>query len=105
MINIELQKFNHWLMSNKLTLNLQKSNYIFYKPQKGVKILKLTINNTNIECVDEFNYLGLMLNKHLNWKQQITKIANMLLFGPLIGCRLHGYKLPVLGQCLSLYCR
>ena len=79
MINIELQKFSHWLMSNKLTLNLQKSKYmLFYKPQKRVKIPKLTINNTNIECVDEFNYLGLMLNKHLNWKQHITKIANTI---------------------------
>ena len=79
MINIEQQKFSHWLMSNKLTLNLQKSKYmLFYKAQKRVKIPKLTINNTNIECVDEFNYLGLMLNKHLNWKQHITKIANTI---------------------------
>ena len=52
--------------------------YVFYKPQKRVNIPKLTINNTNIERVDEFNYLGLMLNKHLNWKQHITKIANTI---------------------------
>ena len=79
MINIELQKFSHWLMSNKLTLNLQKTKYMFfYKPQKCVKIPKLTINNTNKECVDEFNYLRLMLNKHLNWKQHIAKIANTI---------------------------
>ena len=51
---------------------------LFYKPQKRVKIPKLTINNTNIECVGEFSYLGLMLNKHLNWKQHITKIANKI---------------------------
>ena len=51
---------------------------LFYKPQKRVKIPKLTINNTNIECVDEFAYLGLLLNKHLNWKQHITKIANTI---------------------------
>ena len=38
MINIELQKFSHWLMSNKLTLNLQKSKYmLFYKPQSASK--------------------------------------------------------------------
>ena len=79
MIHIEVQKFSHWLLSNKLTLNLQKSKYmLFYKPQKRVKITNFTINNTNIECVDEFNYLGLMLNKHLNWKQHITKIANTI---------------------------
>ena len=76
---MELQKFSHWLMSNKLSLNLQKAKYmLFLKPQKRVVIPKLTINNTNIECVDEFNYLRLMLNKHLNWKQHITKIANTI---------------------------
>ena len=79
MINMDLQKFSHWLMSNKLSLNLQKSKYIlFYKPQNHVEIPKMTINNTNIEYVDEFNYLGHMLNKHLNWKQYTTKIANTI---------------------------
>ena len=67
MIKMELQKFSHWLRSNKFTLYLQKAKYMFfYKPQKRVKIHKLTINNTNIGCVDKFDYLGLMLNKHLN---------------------------------------
>ena len=60
MINIELQKFSHWLMSNKLTLNLQKSKYVCAsKP-------KLTINNTNIENTLLTIYNSLIL-PHLNY--------------------------------------
>ena len=35
MINIELQKFSHWLMSNKLTFNLQKSKYMLFTNHKS----------------------------------------------------------------------
>ena len=79
MINIELQKIQSLVNVKQTYLKFTKIKiYVFYKPRKCVKIPKLTINNTNIACVDEFNYLGLMLNKHLNWKQHITKIANTI---------------------------
>ena len=57
----ELEKISYWLLVNKLSLNKLKSKFmLFHQPQKRVTILKLKINNTLIECVDEFNYLGLL---------------------------------------------
>ena len=35
MINIWLQKFSHWLMSNKLTLNVQNQNICFFTHHKS----------------------------------------------------------------------
>ena len=65
-INDELEKISYWLLVNKLSLNKLKSKFmLFHQPQKCVTIPKLKINNTLIECVDEFNYLGLIINKHL----------------------------------------
>ena len=31
-----------------------------------------------VECVDSFNFLGLLLDTHLNWKGQTSKIANKI---------------------------
>ena len=38
--------------------------------------LTLNIDNTNIEKVDEFNFLGLTLDSNLNWKKHTEKISN-----------------------------
>ena len=62
-LNDELEKISYWLLVNKLSLNKLKSKFmLFHQPQKRVTIPKLKINNTLIECVDEFNYLGLIIN-------------------------------------------
>ena len=51
---------------------------LFHQPQKRVTIPKLKINNTLIECVDEFNYLGLIINKQLKWNSHVNKIGNKI---------------------------
>ena len=66
-IDVELQKISEWLEVNKLSLNANKSKYmIFHHLQKEIPRLQLKINDTPIECVDNFNFLGLTINKHLN---------------------------------------
>ena len=51
---------------------------IFRKPQKKVEIPVLHIGGGNIECVNNFNFLGIVLNHHLNWHSHTTKIANKI---------------------------
>ncbi len=68
-INIELDLINDWLKCNKLSLNIGKSKYmIFHNPQKKVDYLNIKIENTYIERVKEFDFLGLIINENLNWK-------------------------------------
>ena len=56
-LNAELLKINEWLQINKLSLNITKSkDLIFQKVDKDVEHLTLNIDNTNIECVYEFNF-------------------------------------------------
>ena len=51
----------------------------FYKSQKHVEIQKLKINNTNIECVDEFNLRTYAKQaSKLETTYIITKIANSI---------------------------
>ena len=62
-INNELNKINNWLKANKLSLKTKFM--IFRKPQKKVEIPVLHIGGENIDCVNNFNFLGIVLNQHL----------------------------------------
>ena len=62
MINIELSKISDWLAVNKLSLNTAKTKFmLFHNYQKTINeddIPHLTINDTIIERVIEFNFWG-----------------------------------------------
>mgnify|MGYP000297251403 CR=1 FL=1 len=78
-INKELNKISKWMRLNKLSLNENKTKFmIFHYPQKRVLIPEMEINNTVIECVENFNFLGIVIDKHLSWKDHIDKIASKL---------------------------
>ena len=48
---------------------------IFHSDKKNVLYPKLCINNSEIERVDSFNFLGLQLNHNLNWTKHINYIS------------------------------
>ena len=75
-INEELNKICDWLNVNKLALNVDKTKaMIFHMPQKKVEKPVLLVNGTVIEYVNNFNFLGITLNNHLNWDSHINKVA------------------------------
>ena len=51
---------------------------LFYQPQRKVEIPKLKINDTEIIIVEEFDFLGITLDKHLTWKPHIHNISNKI---------------------------
>ena len=76
-INLEITKITDWL--NKLSINIKKSKFmVFHMPQKHVNLPKIKIQNIEVECADEFNFLGLIIHKHLKWDSHITKIATKI---------------------------
>ena len=78
-INAELEKVNTWLKLNKLSLNAQKTKLIlFHRKQKHVNDVNVKIDNTMIERVQIFNFLGIMLNKTLSWKSHIAMVSNKI---------------------------
>ena len=76
MINQELFKINEWLEINKLSLNIAKTKYMLFQHNKKVNTLTPKIINTIIEKVEEFNFLGLTLDTHVNWKKHTEKVSN-----------------------------
>ena len=78
-INLEITKITDWVKLNKLSINIKKSKFrVFHMPQLQVNIPKIKIENIEVECADEFNFLGLIIHKHLKWDSHITKIATKI---------------------------
>ena len=73
-LNDELHKVSEWLLVNRLSLNTDKTKcMIFHQCNKIVEIPNVKINNVEIECVNNFNLLGININKNLNWKHHTDK--------------------------------
>ena len=75
--SIPLAQVETWLNTNKLSLNISKSNFVlFHPPQKKVNdAIKLYVNNTLLEEKNHVKYLGIMMDSNLNWKSHATNIA------------------------------
>ena len=62
LINSELNKIADWLAVNKLSLNVQKTKFLIFHYRQWVIMENdlpwLMINNTQIERVTDFNFLG-----------------------------------------------
>ena len=68
-INTEISKITTWLKSNMLEVNIEKSKFlIFFKHPKIITSFSITINNSRIEQVDHFNFLGLTLLYRIVYK-------------------------------------
>ncbi len=78
-LNTEFKIVNDWLKLNKLSLNHNKCKYmICHNHRKKGKPLHLMIDETLIERVAEFNFIGLTLDENLSWKSHINKISNRI---------------------------
>ena len=80
MANQELKVVTNWLSNNKLSLNIDKCKYILFS-RRGVSAntnTELTINDTEIERVEQIKFLGYMVDHKLNWKSHIQYIASKI---------------------------
>ena len=78
-VNLELEKVYIWLASNKLTLNISKSKFMFFSNKKKVDhILSIKINGKSLEKSDSYKYLGVIFDTELSWKPQIERICNKI---------------------------
>ena len=74
-INKELEQVNTWLKVNKLSLNVGKTKImIFHRKRKHIPEIKVLIDGCNIECVNSFNFLGIMLDQGLSWNNHVDLV-------------------------------
>jgi hypothetical protein len=79
-VNTELNSINVWLCANKLSLNVEKSNFVLFHPsQRKIGInFQLSINDKIIKQCYSVKYLGILIDSNLGWKSQIESIAKKI---------------------------
>lgn len=83
-ITYDLEILYNWLQSHKLTLNLNKSSYMFInKQQTNEKFNCITLNNRTIVYTKTIKFLGLHIDENLNWRKHIEYLRKYI--SPLIG--------------------
>ena len=78
-LNNEINLVTDWLSINKLSLNASKTKCMtFHSKKKMIHLPSLIIGNTEIEHVENFPFLGIIINKNLNWDSHINHIARKI---------------------------
>ena len=83
-MNHELEKVMRWMNTNKLSLNIDKSNYmIFHSPKKKVgSHSDIILNNSKIKKIQSTKFLGVTIDDSLKWTAHMnivkTKVAKAI---------------------------
>ena len=74
-MNTALGNIGNWLKTNKLTLNVKKSNLILFNIKKNPKLIsgtnRIYIGSDQLEHKETAKYLGVYFDKKLSWNKHI----------------------------------
>ena len=80
-VNAELSLAADWFCANKLTLNLNKTNFILFKSHRKIcpsQYPMLSINGTPLSRVESTKFLGVYVDQHMTWKDHIKSISSKI---------------------------
>jgi len=102
--NNELCKIMNWTRANKLSVNIEKTSYIIFRPKRKAlpsDILDLKLDNQQIIKVRFIKFLGVILDETMSWAEQINNIKNKISKG--MGIILKARKSLQRNTLLTLY--
>jgi hypothetical protein len=78
-LNEDLTAVSEWLKLNKLSLNISKTKaMILHTPQRKFLYPDIYIDNIRISFVDEFNFLGIIIDKNMKFKAHLCHISKKI---------------------------
>lgn len=77
-VNDELVKISEWLCCNKLSLNLNKTQYLIVTNRKITHKFDIKVSGRSITQTDQIKYLGVIIDSKLNWEPHIKQVKNKL---------------------------
>ena len=72
-INTELEKLAVWFKINKLSLNVKKSNFMFFS-KKNIEILPVISNGAELERVTFTKFLRVIIHDKFTWIKHIDVV-------------------------------
>ena len=84
-LNQDLLNINRWLIANKLTLNMTKSEFMLIASRQKLNSLSvlpgLEINGTQLNRVNFTKSLGVLIDENLTWSNHINAISKRISSG------------------------
>ena len=75
-MNKELKKLSSWLISNRLALNISKTNFVIFSPKKkSLKTITLIMNRQTIAQKEYVKYLGVLIDSKFTFQSHITGVT------------------------------
>ena len=103
-LNNKLRDAAEWMNRNQLVLNNKKTKVMYFGTRQSLSKcndITVTLNDETIECVEEFKYLGVVLDRCLRFDSHVQYVKNKCI-GRI---KMLGKLRPVVGLevALSLY--
>ena len=75
-LNSELLKISRWFKSNKLSLNVSKTNYIYFKKTNVHEEININIEIDGLLLIEKqsLKCLGVTIDSHLTWQEHISNV-------------------------------
>ena len=85
-LNQELVKVSHWLIANKLSLNVKKSNTLLFRTRNESNSPKINLNLNGVPIEEKQNakYLGLIVDNKLSYENHVKHVKCKLIKGNAI---------------------
>ena len=82
-VNLELRNLQRWLIANKLSLNIAKTEFMVIGSNQKIHTLSnnqidIEIDGKSIKKVKEAKSLGLFIDEHLSWAKHIEEISKKI---------------------------
>ena len=81
-LNQDLSNINGWLIANKLTLNMTKTEFMLIGSRQKLDsqsaLPALAINGTQLNRVNFTNSLGVLIDENLAWSNHINAITKTI---------------------------
>ena len=81
LITRELSRVGEWLIINRLSIKISKTKYMIVHPtQKDISHVTIepSLNEDKIERVDNFNFVGVVIDKHISWKYHAEMLSSKI---------------------------
>ena len=63
-----------WFRANSLTLNVQKTNFLLFAPDKRKHAVYLNVDNVTIRPSNKTKFLGVIVDDKLEWTETCKKV-------------------------------
>ena len=67
-----------WFRANSLTLNVQKTNFLLFAPDKRKHAVYLNVDNVTIRPSNKTKFLGVIVDDKLEWTEHVKSILTKM---------------------------